>query len=236
MHDSIAHRKFKDLLYGQFALIGKALASPARLELLELLSQGPRTVEALANESNLSIANASQHLQVLRQAGLAKSERQGLFVEYRLAGSDVFELCRALRIVAETRSAELERIVRDQFRDRSESEAVSMDELLKRARKAEIVILDTRPAPEFAAGHIAGAISAPVEDLQQQLRKLPKNKEYVAYCRGPYCVYADRAVELLRKHGRRARRLLEGFPEWKAAGLPVAGSIVDGQEKDGEED
>ena len=221
MNDSILHRRFKDRLYGQFALIGKALATPARLELLELLAQGPRTVEALANESNLSIANASQHLQVLRQSGLVESQKRGLFVEYRLAGPDVFELCGALRMVAEIRSAELDRIVRDHFGDRSESEAVSMEELLKRAGKEEIVILDTRPAPEFAAGHIAGAISVPVEELQQQLRKLPKTKEYVAYCRGPYCVYADRAVEFLRKHGRRARRLLEGFPEWRAAGLPV---------------
>jgi rhodanese-related sulfurtransferase len=215
------HRRFKDQLYGQFALIGKALASPARLELLELLAQGPRTVEALATESSISVANASQHLQVLRQARLVESEKQGLYVEYRLAGPDVFEMCRALRIVAETRSGELERLVRDHFGDRSDSEAVGMQELLRRARKEEIVILDTRPAPEFAAGHIAGAISVPVEELQQQLRKLPKTREYVAYCRGPYCVYADRAVEFLRKHGRRARRLLEGFPEWKAAGLPV---------------
>ena len=221
MNDSNAHRKFKDRLYGQFALFGKALASPARLELLELLAQGPRTVEALARESSLSMANASQHLQVLRQSGLVESNKQGLFVEYRLAGPDVFELCRALRVVAETRSAELERIVRNHFGDRAESEAVSMQELLKRARKDEVVILDTRPAPEFAAGHIAGAISVPVEELQQRLRKLPKSREYVAYCRGPYCVYADRAVEFLRKHGLRAQRLLEGFPEWKAAGLPV---------------
>src|SRR5262245_17121183 len=157
MNDSITHRKFKDRLYGQFALIGKALASPARLELLELLAQSARTVEALANESNLSIANASQHLQVLRQSGFVESEKHGLFVEYRLAGDDVFELCRALRIVAENRSAELERIVRDHFGERSESEAVSMGELVKRTSKAEIVILDTRPATEFAAGHIAGA-------------------------------------------------------------------------------
>jgi rhodanese-related sulfurtransferase len=221
MDDSTAHRKFKDRLYGQFASIGKALASPARLELLELLAQGPRTVEALANESGLSMANASQHLQVLRQSRLVESEKQGLFVEYRLAGKDVVELCHALRIVAETRNAELERLVRSHFGDRSECEPVRMEELLKRARKAEVVILDTRPAPEFAAGHIAGAISIPVEDLQHELRKLPKSKEYIAYCRGPYCVYADRAVEFLRKHGRSARRLLEGFPEWKAAGLPV---------------
>jgi rhodanese-related sulfurtransferase/DNA-binding transcriptional ArsR family regulator len=221
MYDSIPHRKFKDRIYGQFALIGKALASPARLELLELLAQAPRTVEALANECALSIANASQHLQVLRQAGLVESQKRGLFVEYRLAGPDVFEVCRALRAVTETRSAELERLVREHFGDRSDSEAVSLEELLRRARKEEVVILDTRPTPEFEAGHIAGAISLPVEDLQQRLRALPKSKEYVAYCRGPYCVYADRAVEFLRAHGRRARRLIEGFPEWKAAGLPV---------------
>jgi len=215
------HRWFKSRLYGQFAVIGKALASPARLELLELLAQGPRTVEALANESDLSVANASQHLQTLRQAGLVENKKEGLFVEYRLAGPDVFELCRALRVVAEIRSAELERLVRGHFGDRSESEAVSMQELVRRARKDDVVILDTRPSSEFAAGHIAGAISVPVEELQQQLRKLPKNKQYVAYCRGPYCVYADRAVEFLRKHRRQARRLVQGFPEWKAAGLPV---------------
>src|SRR5262245_43532856 len=220
-----AHRQFKDRLYGQFALIGKALASPARLELLELLAQGPRTVEVLADEGSLSIANASQHLQILRQAGLLESQKHGLLVEYRLAGPDIFDLCRALRTVAEKRSAELERLVRDHFGDRADSEAVSMQELLKRTKKEQVVILDARPAPEFAAGHIAGAISVPVEDLQRQLRKLPRSKEYVAYCRGPYCVYADRAVEFLRKHGRHAQRLLEGFPEWKAAGLPVESNI-----------
>ncbi len=224
MTDS-TQRRFKDRLYGQFAVIGKAIGSPARLELLELLAQGPRTVEALANESNLSIANASQHLQVLRQAGLVDSEKSGLFVEYRLAGLDVFEMCRALRTVAETRSAELERLIREHFRDRQASDAVSMQELMKHVRKDGVVVLDTRPALEFEAGHIAGAISIPIEDLEQQLRKLPKNKQYVAYCRGPYCVYADRAVEFLRKHGRQALRLLEGFPEWKAAGLPVESSV-----------
>jgi rhodanese-related sulfurtransferase len=220
MSDAI-HREFKDRLYTQFALIGKAVASPARLELLELLSQGPRTVEALANESDLSIANASQHLQALRNAGLVESQKHGLFVEYRLAGPDIFELCRALRLVAETRSAELERLVREHFGHRDGSEAVSMQQLLKRMREDHIVILDTRPVPEFAAGHIKGALSVPLADLQKQLRKLPKSKEYVAYCRGPYCVYADRAVELLRRNGRQAHRLIEGFPEWKAAGFPV---------------
>jgi rhodanese-related sulfurtransferase len=216
-----AHREFKDRLYGQFALIGKAVASPQRLELLELLAHSARTVDAISKESELSIANASQHLQVLRQAGLVESRKQGLFVEYSLAGPEVFALCKALRVVAENRHAELERIVREHFGDRSQAEVVRMDELLKRARNNGIVILDTRPANEFAAGHIAGAVSVPVEELEKGLRKLPKSKEYVAYCRGPYCVYADRAVEILRAHGRRARRLLEGFPEWKAAGFPV---------------
>lgn len=216
-----AHRQFKDRLYGQFALIGKALASPHRIEMLELLAQGPRTVESLANESGLSTANASQHLQALRQAGLVESRKQGLFVEYRLPGPDIFELCKALRIVAENRHAELERLVREQFGDRSDPELVRMKDLLARAKKDHVVILDTRPPGEFAAGHIAGAVSVPVDELNRRLRKLPKDKQYVAYCRGPYCVYADRAVEFLRAHGRRARRMIEGFPEWKAAGLPV---------------
>jgi len=216
-----AHREFKVRLYGQYGRIGKALASPHRLELLELLAQGDRTVESLASEIDVSTANASQHLQVLRQAGLVETRRDGLFIHYRLADPAVFELCRAIRIVAERRLAELDVLVRDHFRDRSDAEAVSIDELLARAKRKDIVILDTRPAGEYAAGHIAGAVSVPVDQLQAQLRRLPKNQEYVAYCRGPYCVYADRAVALLKRSGRRALRLSEGFPEWKAAGFPI---------------
>src|SRR5216684_6223664 len=185
------HRIFKDRLYGQFARIGKALGNPHRLELLELLAQGERTVDALASESALSLANASQHLQSLREAGLVESRKQGLFVHYRLADKTVFELCRALRVAGESRLAEVERLVRDHFGDRSEPEPVRMKELLDRARSGKVVVIDTRPANEYAAGHIAGAISVPVDDLQRRLRKLPKGKEYVAYCRGPYCVYAD---------------------------------------------
>lgn len=215
------HRVFKDRLYGQFARIGKALGNPHRLELLELLAQGERTVDALATESGLTMANASQHLQALREAGLVESRKDGLYVHYRLADPAVFELTRSLRTAAERRLAELERLVREHFGDRSDPEPVPMNELLERARKGEVVILDTRPAHEFAAGHIAGALSVPVEDLQERLRKLPRNKEYVAYCRGRYCIYADRAVEMLRANGRRARRLTDGFPEWKAAGFPV---------------
>lgn len=216
-----AHRAFKDRLYGQFARIGKTLSNPHRLELLELLAQGERTVEALASLGELTVANASQHLQALSEAGLVERRKEGLFVHYRLADPTVFELSKSLRTVAERRLAELERLVRDHFGDRSASVPVPMKELLEKARKGHIVVVDARPTHEFAAGHIAGALSVPIEDLQQRLRKLPKTKEYVAYCRGPYCIYADRAVELLRKNGRRARRLAEGFPEWKAAGYPV---------------
>lgn len=225
-HDT--HRQFKDRLYGQFARIGKALSSPHRLEILELLAQSERTVDSLATEIGLSLANTSQHLQVLRQAALVESRKSGLFVYYRLAGPEVFELSKVLRTVAEGRLAEFERLVRDHFGNREDVEAVPMAELLKRARSRQVVILDTRPASEYVAGHIAGAISVPVDALHRRLQQLTKGKEYVAYCRGPYCVYADRAVELLRSNGRRARRLLDGFPEWRAAGLPVASGVQPG--------
>ena len=169
------HRTFKDRLYGQFARLGKALASPHRIEMLELLAQGERTVDSLAAEIGLSLANASQHLQVLRQAALVESRKDGLFVFYRLVDPSVFALCAALHTVAERRLADLDRLVREHFGDRADAEPVRM-----------------------------------------------RDREYVAYCRGPYCIYADRAVELLRKSRRRARRLLEGFPEWRAAGFPIA--------------
>src|SRR4029453_2681756 len=202
-----AHRAFKDRLYGQFARLGKALASPHRIEILELLAQSERTVDSLATETGLSLANASQHLQVLRQAALVESAKDGLFVHYRLAGAEVFELSKVLRTVAEGRLAEFERLVREHFGDRGDAEAVPMAELLKRARSKQVVILDTRPASEYVAGHIPGAISVPIDDLHRRLQQLTKGKENVAYCRGPYCVSADRAVELLQATGRRARRL-----------------------------
>jgi rhodanese-related sulfurtransferase/DNA-binding transcriptional ArsR family regulator len=226
-HDR-AHRAFKDRLYGQFARIGKALANPFRLEILELLAQGERTVESLADEIGISLANASQHLQGLREAGLAESRKAGLHVHYRLADDAVLALSKAIRLVAERRLAELDRLVRDHFGDRADPEPVAMDDLLERARSGNVVILDTRPASEYAAGHIAGAISVPVDELQERLGKLPKGKEYVAYCRGPYCIYADHAVEILRKSGRKARRMLDGYPEWKVAGHPVAAHIDEG--------
>jgi rhodanese-related sulfurtransferase len=220
MRDPV-HRRFKDRLYAQYARIGKALGNPARLEILELLAQTERSVDSLADELGLSTANTSQHLQVLRGAGLVETRREGLFVHYRLADEAIVPLSVALRTVAERRLAGLERMIRDEFSGRTGTEAVGLDELLQRARREDVVILDTRPAQEYRAGHIPGALSIPVDELSQRLRRLPKNKEYVAYCRGPYCVYADRAVEMLTSSGRRAHRLKEGFPEWKAAGLPV---------------
>jgi DNA-binding transcriptional ArsR family regulator/rhodanese-related sulfurtransferase len=216
------HRHFKDRLYGQLARLGKALSSPHRLEMLELLAQGERTVDSLATEMGLSLANTSQHLQALKQAALVESRKDGLFVHYRLADPEVFELSQVIRSVAERRLADFERLVQEHFGDRSDAQPVPMAELLKRARSQKVVILDTRPTSEYVAGHIAGAISVPVDDLQRRLKALTRGKEYVAYCRGPYCVYADRAVEILRGNGRRANRLVEGFPEWRSAGLPVS--------------
>jgi rhodanese-related sulfurtransferase len=216
-----AHRRFKDRLYGQYARIGKALASPHRLEILELLAQSERTVESLAGELQLSMANTSQHLQTLRAAGLVETRREGLFIHYRLADDTVVRLTGTLRTVAEHRLADLERLVRDEFRHRAKGTPVGLPELLERMRRQDVIVLDTRPAHEYRAGHIPGALSVPVDELHQQLKRLPKGKEYVAYCRGPYCVYADRAVEILQASGRRARRLAEGFPEWKTAGFPV---------------
>ena len=217
-----AHREFKDRLYGQLARLGKALSSPHRLEILELLAQGERTVESLATEMALSLANTSQHLQTLKQAALVESRKDGLFVHYRLADPDVFELSKVIRSVAERRLADFERLVQEHFGDRSDAQPVALDELLKRARSKRVVILDTRPAREYLAGHIAGAISVPVDDLHRRLKELPRGKHYVAYCRGPYCIYADRAVDILRANGRRAQRLIAGFPEWRSAGFPVS--------------
>jgi rhodanese-related sulfurtransferase len=219
-------RRFKERLYAQFARLGKALSSPSRLEILELLAQGERTVDSLAQETALSLANVSQHLKALRAACLVESRKQGLFVWYRLADPIVFELSRTLRSVAESRLAELERVVSEQFVDRSEAEAVSIEELLRRRHAGDVVVLDTRPAGEYAAGHIPGALSMPVDLLEKRLKELPRKKSYVAYCRGPYCIYADRAVEILKANGRHAKRLREGFPDWRAAGLPVENQTV----------
>jgi rhodanese-related sulfurtransferase/DNA-binding transcriptional ArsR family regulator len=214
-------RDFKDRLYGEFARIGKAIASAPRLEILDVLAQGERTVESVATETGLSVANASRHLQQLRQAQLVLARRDGLFVHYRLSGPEVVGLVLALRLTAEQHLAEVDRVVRDFFGERDDFEPVTPDELVRRMATGEVTVLDVRPEQEYAAGHVAGARSIPVADLSERLSELPREKEYVAYCRGPYCVYADEAVAVLRAHGLKAQRLTEGYPEWSLSGRPV---------------
>lgn len=216
--------KPKRQLYEQFSRIGKAVSSPSRLELLEILAQGERPVEALAKATSLSVANASHHLQVLREARLVEARKKGLFVFYRLAGDDVDELARLIRTLGERHLAEVDGIVKRYFTSRDGLEPVKREELLSRARAGTVLVLDVRPSEEYRAGHIPGAVSVPVEEIDRRIRDLPPDKEIVAYCRGPYCVLAFRAVELLRARGRTARRLEGGLPEWRAAGLPVEAS------------
>lgn len=215
-------RTFKSRLYAEFALIGKALANPHRLELLDLLGQGERTVEELANEADLTFTNTSAHLQVLRRARLLEADKRGLNVVYRLADQEVFRLWQTLRDIGSGRLAEVDRLVKTYFNDRSSLEAVGKDELIQRLSDDCVIVVDVRPEVEYRQGHIAGARSAPLNQLEQMLAELPRDCDIVAYCRGPYCVLADEAVNLLRRHGFRVRRLTEGFPEWRAAGYPVA--------------
>ncbi|MEW6300094.1 MAG: metalloregulator ArsR/SmtB family transcription factor [Thermodesulfobacteriota bacterium] len=215
-------RVFKDRVYDQLARIGKAVSSAKRLEILDLLSQGPRTVESLAREASLSVANASRHLQVLRGARLIEAEREGVFVRYRLADEAVADFFRALRVLAASRLAELEQITRQFFRGREALEPVDRHTLMRRARRGEVIILDVRPPEEYQAGHIAGAVSIPLAELPHRLAELPRDQDIVAYCRGPYCVFAAQAVDLLREHGFRAVRLEDGVADWRAYGLPVA--------------
>lgn len=212
------HRAFKDHLYAEFAAIGRALANPHRLELLDLLAQGERGVEDLAREAGLSVANASAHLQVLRRARLVEAERRGSQVAQRLAGPEVFDLWRTVRDLGHRRLAEIERLVGSYFSDRAALEAVDLEELRRRLAAGTVVVIDVRPAVEYRQGHIAGARSMPLAELERRLAELPRDREIVAYCRGPYCVFADEAVRLLRDHGFRAWRLGAGFPEWRAAG------------------
>ena len=214
-------RAFKDQLYGQFARIGKALAGPHRIEMMELLAQRERTVESLANDLGLTMGNASAHLQVLREARLVEARKDGLFVHYRVADDVVLGLLEALRKVAETRLAEVDRIVESYFGDRTNMDAIGFKELKARLKDESVILVDVRPAEEYAAGHIAGAISIPHDQIDDRLREIPRNKEIVAYCRGPYCVFADEAVAALVRTRRKARRLTAGFPEGKSAGLPV---------------
>ena len=216
------NRLFKDRVYEQLARIGQAVSSPKRLEILDLLSQGPRTVESLSREAYLTVANTSRHLQILRAARLIEAEKEGVFVRYRLADEAVSDFFRTLRVLAATRLAELEQMVRQYFQGREAMEPVDRKSLLKRVRKGEVVVLDVRPPEEYQAGHIPGALSIPLKDLKDRLSELPRDQEVVAYCRGPYCVLAVQALEILRASGFRAVRLEDGVPDWRAQGLPVA--------------
>jgi rhodanese-related sulfurtransferase len=213
-------REAKRALFDEFGRIGKALASGRRIELLDLLANGERTVEAVAGELGLSVANTSQHLRILRQARLVTARREGTSIHYRLAGPEVFELWRTL---TGARSAEVERLAAAYLGARDELEPVTRQELARRLEDGDrLVVLDVRPAAEHAAGHLPGAVSIPVGELRRRLHELPGDREIVAYCRGPYCAFAHEAVALLRQEGFSARRLEDGLPEWQAAGLAVA--------------
>jgi rhodanese-related sulfurtransferase len=216
------HRDLKDPLYEQFARIGHAVGSPRRIELLDLLAQGEKTVELLAEQSAMTVKNSSAHLRVLRQARLVETRREGTFVHYRLAGADVVDLLRGLQSVARNRLAEVEQVTNLYLTRRDELEPVGRDELRRLVRDGLVTVLDTRPRAEYEAGHIPGALSVPVAELKRRLSEIPRDQEVIAYCRGPYCVYSLEAVTLLRERGYRARRAEDGVPEWRSQGLPVA--------------
>ncbi len=212
---------FKQDVHAQLARVGMALSNGNRLELLECIAQGPRSVDELATMTRLSVANASKHLQELRRAGLVRARKEGLRVFYELAGPDVVDLIAALGLVAETRLAEMAHLVRTYITARDDLEPIAAAELLRRSKLGLVTVLDVRPPKEFAAGHLPGAINVPVEDLGKRVKKLPKGREVIAYCRGPYCLLSVDAVAMLRTKGYKARRLEDSFPEWKASGLPV---------------
>ncbi len=216
------NRLFKDAIYEQFARIGKAVSSPKRLELMDILCQGKRTVETLAKETGLTIANASQHLQVLRATRLVEAEKTGVFVTYRLADQAVCEFFRTMRVLAETRLADVEQIKRRFLEGREGMEPVDRDALIERVRQGAATVLDVRPVEEYRAGHIPGAISVPLKELMLRLSELPHDQEIVAYCRGPYCVLAVQAVEMLRGKSFNAVRLENGILDWRAMGFSVA--------------
>ncbi len=219
--------QLKNTIYQQFARIGKAISSPKRIELLELLAQGERTVEVLAKEANMTVANTSRHLQVLKESRLVETEKEGLYVTYRLASENVADFISAIHSVAENRLAELNWVMKQYLDGKQDLEPVDREELLRRAGSGAVMVIDVRPEEEYRAGHIPGAVSIPMRDLQARIAKIPRETEIIAYCRGPYCVMAIRAVELLRKNGYRATHLEEGIPEWRSLGLPI--------EKDSEE-
>jgi len=220
-------REFKTALFEQFSQIASAFSSPGRLEILDVLAQGERPVDAIADQTNLAVANTSRHLQVLKAAHLVTSRKEGLQVFYRLADPLVLEGYRSLQRLAQARLAEVDRLVDDYFSSTDGLEPVEKSELLRRATRRDVIVLDVRPAEEYVAGHIAGALSVPLAELKRRLAQLPRDRRVVAYCRGPYCVLAAEAVRLLRQRGVDAVRLKEGYPEWRDAGLPVeSGPLV----------
>jgi rhodanese-related sulfurtransferase/DNA-binding transcriptional ArsR family regulator len=217
-----ATREVKDSLFAEFARVGQALGNPKRVELLELLAQGERCVEALAAAAEMTVTNTSAQLKVLREAGMVVSRREGKRIFYWLSGNEVLDLVISLRDLALARSAEVRQLVNENFAALDDLEPVGHTELLARAERNEVVIVDVRPAEEFEAGHIPGAVSIPLNELDAKVVQLPRDREIVAYCRGPFCVLAPRAVAILRAHGFHARRLDEGLPEWRLSGLPTA--------------
>lgn len=218
---SMSAHTFKSEIFAQFARVGKAVSSPNRLELLEFIAQGERSVEQLASMAGMSIANTSQHLRLLKSAGLVVARKAGQHVYYRMAGDAVVKLLAGLRSVAEAHIAEVEKLANEYLAHRDTLEPVPFGELLQRAKVGLVTVLDVRPAEEYAAGHLPGAINIPLPDLARRLHELPLAREIVAYCRGPYCLLSFDAVELLRAQGHKARRMKDGYPEWKSAGLPV---------------
>jgi rhodanese-related sulfurtransferase len=214
-------RDFKDRVYGELAKITKSMANPHRLEIIELLAQGEFSVEQIADQTHLSIANASQHLQVLKVAQLVDVNRQGNFIYYRLSNSNVFKAWKALRELGVERIAAIEKVVKEFRKSKFDFESVTIDGLIEKLDAGKVTILDVRPEYEFKQGHIANAISIPIEELSKRLKELPKRTEIIAYCRGPFCVYADEAVNILTKAGYKATRLEEGFPDWKLQDLPI---------------
>lgn len=213
----------KQGLFEQFARIGKAVSSAARLQLLDLLAQGEKPVATLARQSNLSVTNTSNHLKELRTAGLVSTRKDGPYVYYRLADASVHEFLRCLQEIARRQLAEVRQIIQDTFDASDSLDPVGADELLDRIDSDDVVLIDVRPEDEFASGHLPGAVSVPIEELEQRLAEFPADREIVAYCRGPYCILSLRALEILRSRGFRARRLEDGVPDWRARGLRVAG-------------
>ncbi|MGB5659785.1 MAG: metalloregulator ArsR/SmtB family transcription factor [Thermoanaerobaculia bacterium] len=218
---SLSNRQYKDAIYEQLARIGKSVASPTRLELLDLLCQGPRTVEALAQQAGQTVANTSKHLRLLHGARLVETERQGTYITYRIAATEVCDLYRSLRTLAESRLAEIEAISQDFLLSREVLAAVDSEELVRRLRDGEATLLDVRPREEYEAGHIKGALSAPIAEFDEILAELPSDRQIVVYCRGPYCVMSIDAVRMLRKRGFDAVRLEDGVSDWAARGHAV---------------